>query len=97
MMPVISRWANGWHGLDAFSDPWNLILGLAVFFLARLLGNMYFINNIRHEGLILRCRRQLISDAVTFPVVFSGFCYPYVAEGWVCCRCRNTDHCYGTL
>ena len=43
MMPVISRWANGWHGLDAFGDPWNLILGLAVFFLARLLGNMYFI------------------------------------------------------
>lgn len=32
MMPVISLWANGWHGLDAFLDPWNLVLGLAVFF-----------------------------------------------------------------
>lgn len=73
MMPVISRWANGWHGLDAFGDPWNLILGLAVFFLARLLGNMYFINNIRHEGLILRCRRQLISDAVPFLLFFLAF------------------------
>lgn len=73
MMPVISRWANGRHGLDAFGDPWNLILGLAVFFLARLLGNMYFINNIRHEGLILRCRRQLISDAVPFLLFFLAF------------------------
>ena len=73
MMPVISRWANGWHGLDAFGDPCNLILALAVFFLARLLGNMYFINNIRHEGLILRCRRQLISDAVPFLLFFLAF------------------------
>lgn len=58
VMPVISLWANGWHGLDAFVDPWNLVLGLAVFFLARLLGNLYFINNIRSAELIPRCRRQ---------------------------------------
>lgn len=73
MMPVISSWANGWHGLDAFRDPWNLILGLAVFFLARLLGNLYFINNIRDNELIPRCRRQLISDAVPFLVFFLAF------------------------
>lgn len=73
MMPVISMWANGWHGLDAFLDPWNLVLGLAVFFLARLLGNLYFINNIRNEELIPRCRRQLISDAVPFLIFFLAF------------------------
>ncbi len=73
MMPVISLWANGWHGLDAFMDPWNLVLGLAVFFLARLLGNLYFINNIRSEELIPRCRRQLISDAVPFLIFFLAF------------------------
>lgn len=72
-MPVISQWANGWHGLDAFGDPWNLVLGLAVFFLARLLGNLYFINNIRNEELIPRCRRQLISDAVPFLIFFLAF------------------------
>lgn len=68
MMPVISHWGNGWHGLDAFADPWNLILGFAVLFLARLLGNLYFINNIRHEALNARFRRQLIADAVPFLV-----------------------------
>ncbi|MCF2597601.1 cytochrome d ubiquinol oxidase subunit II [Phocaeicola barnesiae] len=73
MMPVISLWANGWHGLDAFLDPWNLVLGLAVFFLARLLGNLYFINNIRSEELIPRCRRQLISDALPFLIFFLAF------------------------
>ncbi len=73
MMPVISQWANGWHGLDALANPWNLILGLAVFFLARLLGNLYFINNIRHEELIARCRRQLITDAVPFLLFFLAF------------------------
>ena len=73
MMPVISRWANGWHGLDAFADPWNIMLGLAVFFLARLLGNLYFINNIRNEGLVARCRRQLITDVVPFLIFFLAF------------------------
>lgn len=73
VMPVISLWANGWHGLDAFVDPWNLVLGLAVFFLARLLGNLYFINNIRSAELIPRCRRQLVSDAVPFLIFFLAF------------------------
>ena len=72
-MPVISQWSNGWHGLDAFADPWNLMLGLAVFFLARLLGNLYFINNIRHEELEPRFRRQLITDAVPFLIFFLAF------------------------
>lgn len=73
MMPVISRWANGWHGLDAFTDPWNIVLGLAVFFLARLLGGQYFINNIQHDELCLRGRRQQITDGVPFLILFLAF------------------------
>lgn len=48
-------------------------LGFAVLFLARLLGNLYFINNIRHEALNARFRRQLIADAVPFLVFFLAF------------------------
>ena len=73
LMPVISHWANGWHGLDAFADPWNIVLGMAVLFLARLLGNLYFINNIRDEELVPRCRRQLLTDAVPFLLFFLAF------------------------
>ena len=72
-MPVISTWSNGWHGLDAFAEPWNLVLGMAVFFLARLLGGMYFINNIDNEAINARCRRQLISDAVPFLLFFLAY------------------------
>ena len=72
-MPVISSWANGWHGLDAFADPWNIVLGLAVFFLARLLGNMFFLNNISDDKLNLRCRRQLITDGIPFLIFFLAF------------------------
>lgn len=40
-MPVISTWANPWHGLEAALVFWNLCLGLAVFFLARALALLY--------------------------------------------------------
>ena len=73
VMPVISHWANASNGLDALLDPWNLVLGLAVFFLARLLGNLYFINSIHDDVLIPRCRRQLITDTIPFLIFFLSF------------------------
>ena len=62
-MPVISQWSNGWHGLDALTDIWNVVLGLAVFFLARILGALYFINNIDDADLVKRSRRSLIANS----------------------------------
>lgn len=72
-MPVISTWTNNWHGLDAFAEPWNILLGLAVLFLARMLGSMYFINNINDASLTARCRRQLITDTVPFLLFFLAY------------------------
>lgn len=71
--PVISSWANASHGLDALLDPWNLILGLAVFFLARVLGSLYFMNNIKDEVLESRCSVKVIGDAVPFLILFVAF------------------------
>lgn len=71
--PVISHWGNEWHGLDALANPWNLMLGLAVCFLARILGCLYFIRSIRDTGLIPRCRRQLLGDSVPFLLFFLAF------------------------
>ena len=73
MMPVISSWANGWHGLDALANPWNVIMGLAVFFLARALGALYFVNSIADEELVGRCRRSLWGNAGLFLVFFLTF------------------------
>lgn len=72
-MPVLSQWGNAAHGLDAFLDPWNIVLGFAVLFLARLLGNLYFINNINDEPLQGRFRHQLVVDAVPFLLFFLAF------------------------
>ena len=73
IMPVISQWGNGWHGLDALLNPWNVILGLAVFFLARILGALYFINNIADRELVAKCRRSLIANTALFLVFFLSF------------------------
>ena len=72
-MPVISQWANGWHGLDALLNLWNVVLGLAVFFLARILGALYFINNINEDDLVKRCRRALWGNTALFLVFFLAF------------------------
>ncbi len=72
-MPVISQWANAGHGLDALLNPWNVILGLAVFFLARVLGALYFINNISDSDLTERCRGVVAANAIPFLFLFLAF------------------------
>ncbi len=71
--PVISYWANASHGLDALLDPWNVVLGLAVFFLARILGSLYFLNNIDHKPFNDRCRKSLVINTLCFLVFFLAF------------------------
>ena len=73
IMPVSSHWGNGWHGLDALTNIWNVILGLAVFFLARVLGSLYFINNIDDKELTDKCRRAVRNNTVLFLVFFLAF------------------------
>ncbi len=72
-MPVISSWDNPWHGLEAVSVIWNVFLGLAVFFLARIQALLYFVNNINDADLDKRSRKQLIPDTVLFLVFFLAF------------------------
>ena len=73
IQPVISHWANASYGLDALLDVWNVIFGLAVFFLARVTGLLYMRNNISDETLRERCRNRLIPNAVLFLVFFLTF------------------------
>ncbi len=83
IMPVISSWGNGWHGLDALTNPWHVVLGLAVFFLSRVVGVLYFINSIDCDELITRCRRALVRNTVLFLVFFLAFVIrTLLAEGY---------------
>lgn len=73
IMPVISHWASPAHGLEALLDPWNVVLGLAVYFLARVLGILYFLNNIKDKDLNAKCRRALWGNTIGFLVLFLAF------------------------
>lgn len=64
--PVISRWANNWHGLEAVANPFNVEFGLMVMFLAICLGALYMINNIDDDKLATQLRKSLL-------ICFAGF------------------------
>jgi len=82
---AISRWETPFHGLEAVLNVQNVALGLAVFFLARVLGILYFMNTINDDTIFARAKKQLIYNAAPFLVLFllflgsvllsSGFAY----------------------
>ncbi|MDR3218834.1 MAG: cytochrome d ubiquinol oxidase subunit II [Dysgonamonadaceae bacterium] len=69
-MPVISSWQNALHGLEAVGNLWNVAFGIAVFFLSRSLGCLYFINNIQDESIRKNSRKHLLYNAVLFLLFF---------------------------
>ena len=71
--PIISRWANASHGLDALLNPWVLVFGLAVMFLARVLGTLYIINNVNDEDIRSRASVRLIGAAIPFLILFVAY------------------------
>lgn len=66
-------WLNNTRGLEALLNIQNVALGLSLFSLARVLGSLYFINNINDETIIERSRKQLIYNAIIFLVFFLTF------------------------
>ena len=66
LQPVISHWANASYGLDALLDPWNLLFGMSVFFLARMLGTLYIINNVDDENIRCRASVRLLGCTIAF-------------------------------
>ena len=73
--PVISRWGNEWHGLEAVANPFNVEFGLMVKFLAISLGALYLINNIDHEKLASQLHRALTICFGLFLLLFLIVCY----------------------
>ena len=73
--PVISRWGNEWHGLEAVANPFNVEFGLMVMFLVISLGALYLINNIDHEKLASQLHRALTICFGLFLLLFLIVCY----------------------
>ena len=83
MQPVISHWANGSRGLDVLLNPWVVIFGISVVFLARILGTLYINNNV-NDGIIRgRVRKQLVVNTALFLLFFLPFLIvTLVGEGY---------------
>lgn len=71
--PVISSWQTPWHGLEAAINLHNLSLGLAVFFLSRVLAILYFMNSVSNENIFSRAKKQLLINTIPFLVFFLTF------------------------
>ena len=71
--PIISRWANASHGLDALLNPWVLVFGFSVVFLARILGILYIMNNINDEDIRSRGSVRLLGATVPFLILFVAY------------------------
>ena len=67
------EWKTPFRGLEALSNPYLYLLGIAMFFLSRVGGCLYLINNIADGEFIQNARKQLIINTVLFLPFFLGF------------------------
>ena len=72
---AISSWEHPAHGLEAVLNLQNVLLGLAIMFLARVLGLLYMMNNIDHKEILDRSKKQLIYNAIPFLIFFLSFLF----------------------
>lgn len=71
--PVISRWADT-HGFEAIFNWKNLVLGVAVLFLARTQACLYLINSTTHDKTFAaKLRQQSLFNGGIFVVFFLWF------------------------
>ena len=79
---IISRWANASHGLDALLNPWNLVLGLAVFFLARVLGCLYIHKQV--DDRLFDNHDRIIQPLWRSTILFLGLFLAFVGHILTC-------------
>ena len=70
--PAISSWAST-HGFEAIFNWKNLLLGIAVLFLARMQAAFYFINTIDDVKAQKKQRKEVLINGATFMLFFVVF------------------------
>lgn len=87
----LSYWMNKGRGLEAALNVQNLALGLAVFFLARITGAMYFMMTIDHEKIAKRSSRQVLLNAILFLVFFLSFVVMLLTQSGFAVNPENSE------
>jgi cytochrome d ubiquinol oxidase subunit II len=67
------QWQNDLRGLEALANPYNYFLGLALVFLSRISGALYFINNIEYEPIRDKSFDSIKYNMIPFLFFFGGF------------------------
>ncbi|EAK8023139.1 cytochrome d ubiquinol oxidase subunit II [Campylobacter coli] len=76
-------WQNPLRGLELLFNPFNYLLGIALVFLARILGAAYFMNNIKDENIKAKAVRKLSINSILFLPFFLGFlAWIFIKEGF---------------
>ena len=79
---IISSWANASHGLDALLNPWNIVLGLAIVFLARILGCLYIHKQV--EDSQFDDHNRILRPLWTSTILFLGFFLAFLGHILTC-------------
>lgn len=74
------EWQSAVRGLEALKYPFNYLLGIALFFLARIGGALYLKNNIADEEIRSRATKAVLINTAWFLPFFLAF------VGWLCMR-----------
>lgn len=77
------QWNSPFRGLEALKNPFNYILGVALFFQARVGANLYLMNNIDDDRLRAKFRRSLKINAMIFvPLLVIFLIAVVLADGY---------------
>ncbi len=66
-------WHNNTRGLEALLNWHNISLGLAIFFLTRILGLLYFIMTIDNTNIVEKSKKKLLVNTIPFLIFFLTF------------------------
>lgn len=66
-------WGTPFRGLEAVLNFHNVALGLAVLFLSRVLGLLYFMNSVNNQAVYERSKKHLLYNTIPFLVFFLYF------------------------
>lgn len=101
--PVVSHWTNPTHGFEAIFNWKNLILGIAVLFLARMQACLYMMNNIKDDSSFFASMKTMafINGAI-FVVFFLWFMamlltatgYNVISDGYRTIEVETQDYKY---
>lgn len=69
----VSKWEHPARGLEAVMNIHNVSLGLAVLFLSRILGLLYFMNTIESGSIRIQSKKHLVYNTIPFLVFFLFF------------------------